>query len=79
VAAGSPDEDSHLGNTVGFIEFVIGACLVYGERFVVQLQLPVSRKSRAARIGGATRWPLVQTSIDRLTLRDFSYVCPTCG
>jgi hypothetical protein len=55
-AAGPPDEGSHLDNTVRFIEFVIGDWLVYGDRFVVQLPLPVSRKSRAARIGGATRW-----------------------
>jgi hypothetical protein len=40
-AVGPPDEGSHLGNTVRFIEFVIGDWLVYGDRFVVQL--PLSR------------------------------------
>lgn len=66
---------THLGNAARSIEFVIGDWLVYGERFATQLPLPgfneKPRRADSARYEEA----LVRTTFDRLTLRNFAYVC----
>jgi hypothetical protein len=70
---------SHLGSAVRSIEFVIGDWLVYGDRFAVQLPLPgFTEKPRRAE-SERYEMALVQTSLDRLTLRNFSYVCRNVG
>src|SRR5438034_1027631 len=66
---------AHFGKAVRSMEFAIGDWLVYGDRFAVQLPLPgfpadKLRRAETERYKKA----LETTRLDRLTLRNFSYV-----
>ncbi len=70
---------SHLGNAVRSIEFVIGDWLVYGDRFAIQLPLPGFKIKQRRAESKRYEMALNETKLDRLTLRNFSYVCRNVG
>lgn len=66
-----------LGNAARSIEFVIGDWLVYGDRFAVQLPLPGFEDVKEAVYRVEPKRyerALLQTTLDRLTLRNYAYV-----
>ena len=67
---------AHFGNAVRSMEFAIGDWLVYGDRFAVQLPLPGFPADKLRRAEPERYEKALGTShLDRLTLRNFSYVC----
>lgn len=70
---------THLGNAVRSIEFVIGDWLIYGDRFAIQLPLPGFKEKPRRAESDRYEKALAQTGLDRLTLRNFSYVCRNVG
>ena len=71
---------AHFGNAVRSMEFAIGDWLVYGDRFAVQLPLPGFPADKLRRAEPERYEKALGTShLDRLTLRNFSYVCRNVG
>src|SRR5437763_322327 len=64
----------HLGNAARSIGFVIGDWLVYGERFAVQLPLPGFKEKLPRTESKRYVEALLKTTLDRVTLRNYSYV-----
>jgi hypothetical protein len=71
---------AHFGKAVRSMEFVIGDWLVYGDRFAVQLPLPGFPADKLRRAESERYEKALETTrLDRLTLRNFAYVCRNVG
>jgi hypothetical protein len=69
----------HLGQAARSISFVIGDWLIYGDRFAVQLPLPGFTEKLPRTEPERYEKALVNTTLDRVTLRNYAYVARNVG